>query len=102
MFSWKRLSQGVSDRLTSHGLIESSAPSVIRKPSQEDLAEIGRVIRSPAALVPLAVSGECALRGDNARKLGWEPQFGVAHLMSVVEEEVDFVLMQDGATKKAQ
>jgi len=37
----------------------------------------------------------CALRGDNSRKLGWEPQYDVKHLMSHVDEEVDFILKHD-------
>jgi hypothetical protein len=99
VFSWKLVSQAISDRLASHGLINAAAPSSIQRPSQEDLVEISRVLDVPPEFVPVSISGQCALRGDNARRLGWEPKFGVEHLMSVVGEEVDFVLAEDRGRK---
>lgn len=37
----------------------------------------------------------CLIRGNNARKLGWVPQYGVEHLMSSVDDEVAFIVKED-------
>jgi len=39
-------------------------------------------------------SCSCFIRGDNARLLGWKPEYNVEHLMSHIDEEVDFVLRE--------
>lgn len=100
VFSWKLLSQAISDRLASHGLINPTSLSSLRRPSQEDLISIGRVLGNPPTFVPVSIGGQCALRGDNSRRLGWVPKFGVEHLMSSVEEEVDFILAEDRVSRQ--
>ncbi|KAF9462316.1 NAD-P-binding protein [Collybia nuda] len=94
-FSWKLLSQAISDQLASRGLIKATYPPSIRRPTEEDLVNIGRALGDPPSFVPVSVGGQCALRGDNGRRLGWSPKFGVEHLMSTVQEEVEFVLAED-------
>lgn len=90
----------------------------MQKASETDVAKIGEALGCTPEFVPVLVAGRsvfffrlihdclsclcgilsiysCALRGENARQLGWKPAFGLDHLMGTVETEVEFILRHD-------
>jgi len=97
VFSWKALYEGIASRLASLGYfkVPPTEKITLAKATEDDIQRASEVLRVPAAFVPVSVAGRCAIRGDNGRKLGWKPKFGVEHLMSVVGEEVDFIIKED-------
>ncbi|KAJ7491295.1 NAD-P-binding protein [Mycena latifolia] len=106
VFSWKALYEGIAARLTSLGYLkgpQTAGKISLTKATEEDIQRAAEVLGVPPAFVPVSVAGKlilsesnrCAIRGDNGRQLGWEPKFGSEHLMSVVSEEVDFIIEED-------
>ncbi|KAJ7461015.1 NAD-P-binding protein [Mycena galericulata] len=99
VFSWKGLYEGIASRLASLGYLkysETDGKTTLTKATEEDMQRASQVLEAPTpAFVPVLVAGKCAIRGDNGRRLGWEPKFGVDHLMSVIPEEVDFIIKED-------
>ncbi|KAJ7739679.1 NAD-P-binding protein [Mycena maculata] len=98
IFSWKVLYGDIASRLASLGYLKgphTEGQITLAKVTEEDIQRAGEVLGVPPAFVPVSVAGKCAIRGDNGRKLGWQPKFGVEHLMSVVAEEVNFIIKED-------
>ncbi|KAJ7118723.1 hypothetical protein C8R44DRAFT_789091 [Mycena epipterygia] len=98
VFSWKALYEGIASRLASLGYFkgpQTAGKIALVKATEVDIQRAAEVLEVPPAFVPVSVAGKCAIRGDNGRQLGWEPKFGVEHLMSVVAEEVDFIIKED-------
>jgi len=94
-FSWKALYEGIASRLASLGYFKTDGRITLAKATEEDIQRASQVLGVPPTLVAVQVAGKCAIRGDNGRQLGWEPKFGVEHLMSVVADEVDFIIKED-------
>lgn len=98
-FNWVSLSLSILKHLNSPPP-SSTTPKLVQdadvkvpEATPQDIEAMAQVISYPAFMVPLAISGRCDIRGDNARKaLGWSPVYGVEHLMGSVGEEVDFIL----------
>lgn len=91
-FNWHDLSLAILKHMSARSLVRDE-DVVVTEGSEEDLERMGKAIGIPGRLVKLTASGKCAIRGDNARTvLGWEPKYGVDHLMATVGEEVDWIL----------
>ncbi|KAJ7273152.1 NAD-P-binding protein [Mycena rebaudengoi] len=105
-FSWKTLYEGIAERLASLGLLKDTTVdgngkiSLVRA-TEADIESAAKVLGVPPPLVAVSVAGQCSIRGDNGRQLGWEPKFGPEHLYSVVAEEVDFIIAQDKLDQKS-
>lgn len=55
VYSWKALYQGIANRLATKGLVKDPT---LRKPDQNDLEAIGKVLKCPAEFVAVSVGGE--------------------------------------------
>ncbi|KAJ7702275.1 NAD-P-binding protein [Mycena rosella] len=97
VFSWKALYEGIASRLGSLGYFKGQTAGEIPlvKATEEHIQRASQVLGIPPAYVTVSVAGKCAIRGENGRQLGWEPKFGLEHLMSVVDQEVDFIIKED-------
>ncbi|KIK66786.1 hypothetical protein GYMLUDRAFT_37908 [Collybiopsis luxurians FD-317 M1] len=92
-FSWRQLSLAIVNYLRKRNGLDGvdSLPAA----NDEDLIATGQVLGCDVGMVPVSFAGNCLIRGNNARKLGWNPQHGVEHLMSSVDEEVAFIVKED-------
>ncbi|KAG7441137.1 NAD-P-binding protein [Guyanagaster necrorhizus] len=88
-FSWKKLYEGIASSMSRRGLVDDVA---VIQPSAQDYDKMAQVLGGPKAIVDISVAGRCALTGDNGRRLGWVPKYGVDHLYSVIDEEVEFII----------
>ncbi|KAF8919586.1 hypothetical protein CPB85DRAFT_1429680 [Mucidula mucida] len=89
-YKWKDLYQGIANSLASRSLIDSNALST---PTDDDLERMAEVLgKGPKPLVDISVGGSCALTASNGAALGWTPQYGVDHLLSTIDAEVQFIL----------
>ncbi|KAJ3740587.1 NAD-P-binding protein [Lentinula detonsa] len=100
-FGWRSLSLAVINALRNRNSI-----GIIHKlpvATDEDLIAMGEVLDCNVGMVPVSLAGNCLIRGNNARKLGWAPQHDVEHLMSNVDNEVAFIVKEDSTfVPKAQ
>ncbi|KIY43095.1 NAD(P)-binding protein [Fistulina hepatica ATCC 64428] len=92
LFNWKILYTSIAQSLTKLGKLDDA--SLVNPVSSADLDLMADVLRCPKEFVDVSVAGSCDLSGENGRRLGWKPVFDVDHLMSVVDEEVKFILSQ--------
>ena len=93
LFDWNGLSRSVASSLHQRNLIKDETLADVGKTELEKMAS---VLGCPVEFVPISIAGECkSFRAGNARSLGWEPVYGLEHLMGAIDEEVDFVLQED-------
>ncbi|KAF5389067.1 hypothetical protein D9757_004992 [Collybiopsis confluens] len=92
-FSWRQLSLALLNALRKRNSLD--AVDKLPVATEGDLVAMSQVLRCDVGMVPLSFAGNCLIRGNNARKLGWTPQYGVEHLMSSAEEEVAFIIKED-------
>ncbi|KAF5366972.1 hypothetical protein D9758_003901 [Tetrapyrgos nigripes] len=90
-YSWEKMSIAIAKRMAGKGVLKDAS---LKPPTEEDYKKIADIMMQPVDMVYISVAGSCSIRGDNARLLGWKPKYGVDHLMSKIDDEVDFVLQE--------
>jgi len=92
-FSWRELSLKIVNALRKQKGLDGIHELPVA--SEEDLVAMGKVLQCNIGMVPVSIAGNCLIRGNNARKLGWVPQHGVNQLLSSVDEELAFIVKED-------
>ncbi|KAE9398838.1 NAD-P-binding protein [Gymnopus androsaceus JB14] len=92
-FGWRALSLAVINALRKRNGLDGIQELPVA--SEQDMIAMGQVLQCNVGMIPVSIAGNCLIRGNNARKLGWVPQHGVDHLMSNVDDEVAFIVKED-------
>lgn len=93
LFNWNALSRSIALALHARKLV---ADPTLVEIGEKELEKMAGALGCPKEFVAISIAGECrSFRAENAGLLGWKPKYDLEHLMSVVQEEVDFVLSED-------